>query len=237
MARSTSTDWPEPKGAPRAATLDPLIVWKRAGDFPGSVVSGAGAEPTRPGAPVRCLWCRGRIANRDALITRLEAPPDVADDNLVARLFARFGAEAVSYVEGAVSWVVWDATSGRLVAARDRLGLRGLYFVESARAVALSDRVAPLLSWLTAPRRWRTKALVAQIHGLAPAAGETFYRGVEAVRPGELLSIESAVERRIYWQVEPGPELRLGSDAEYGAALRHLLVETTRGYAAGRVSA
>lgn len=64
------------------------------------------------------------------------------------------------------------------------------------------------------------RAVVGHLASQPPPPGETFYVGIRAVPPGCCVTVSSrGADIRPYWSLEPGPLLRLRSDAEYAEAL------------------
>ncbi len=180
------------------------------------------------------LWHAGCIANRGELLAQTALPPDATDARILCALYERFGGSAAGRIAGQFAWILWDAPRRILVGARDRLGTQGLYYAERGDTLWVSGDLEALLAQVPGPHRASLRSAVAQIHALAPLAGETFYEGIAAVEPGGLLEATAAgISRRRYWRMEAQPELRLASDAEYAEAYRALLLEVVRGYVAG----
>jgi len=81
------------------------------------------------------LW-NGRIDARDDLCRALGVPPSATDNDLVARAFERWGDDAPTHILGDFAIAVWDESRRRLVLARDRFGVRPLYFVRETNIVS-----------------------------------------------------------------------------------------------------
>jgi asparagine synthase (glutamine-hydrolysing) len=206
-----------------------LWVWDRSSSpapQPGDLSS-----PLLPKRGVSCLWCAGWIANRAALIHQCGLPAGTPDRELLAHLYRRHGRRAVAHIEGSFAWILWDGEREELLAARDRLGSRGLYYAVFENSALVADGVEPLLQALPGRRVLNRTSAIGHLHGQAPLPGETFYEGVRAVEPGGLLSItRETVAVAHYWRLEPRPTLRLTSDEEYAEALRELLSHTAGEY-------
>jgi asparagine synthase (glutamine-hydrolysing) len=194
-----------------------LIAWDRASGAPG----------------VRGLWSSGFIANRQEIIGQLSARESLSDLELAAALCARFGIEAPRLIHGSFAWIVWDGDGQRLVAVRDRLGVRELYYAQRNAEFLLAGRIEPLLAG-TDPLVIDPRAVLAQLRGQPPAPDATFYGGISAVAPGGLLIVTGdRIETRRYWRPEPQPLLRLPNDAAYGQAFRELFLPIIGEYLSG----
>ena len=202
---------------------DGLITWQR---------SVPAAEDASGSAPrISCLWSAGCLANRRDLARHLSLSEDRADGVLITALYHRYGSSLAGRLAGSLAWILWDGRRRRLVAARDRLGTQGLYFQEQGDRFRLATSVEALLSSASGRNRRNEAALVAHLHGQAPPPGETFYRGIQAVRPGGLLiATPDRIAKRSYWSLRPGPTLRLTADGEYAEALRELLFQVAQQY-------
>lgn len=222
----------------RSGTDGWVVAWDRQQPAP---------EPDRPSGgngrairQPRCLWCSGGIANRQALLASLPVRQrGPADAELLQDACAEHGPGALARrLAGTAAWLVWDPRRGELVAARDRLGTRGLYYAFAGGQVLIAERVDALLAVLRTRPRLNTRSAVAHIHRLAPLPGESFYEGIHAVPPGAMLIVSRHAGRvETYWRVERAPLLRLRSDAEYAEALRSLLFDVAAGYVDDRPAA
>lgn len=192
----------------------------------------------------RCLLALGFIANRDELLRELALPPATRDPELIAALYAQRGMEAPRSLLGASSWVLWDGVRDRLVAVRDRIGIHPLYFRLDAATAAFAGSIEELVApggrggpgLAPTAETWNRRALAAHLAGRTPAPGETFFRGIETVLPGEALIVErERIGRHRYWQPGPRPLLRLGSDREYAEACGELMAEVVRSYSGRQV--
>ncbi len=95
------------------------------------------------------LVADARIDGRDALRDRLRAAgrrlsPDASDHALILASYLAFDVACVTHMIGDYAFVIWDARQRRLFAARDPLGKRGLYTVQTADAFAFSTDLRAL---------------------------------------------------------------------------------------------
>ncbi len=209
-----------------------VVVWDRARIRP---VLATKPRPELRGngkAGVLCLESTGFIANRSELVARISASEPLSDPQLLLQLYGRYGADAARHIAGTFGWILWDERRQRLVAARDRAGLHGLYFTVRGDRLLLARRVETLLAASPDPVSWNPRAVVAHIHADPPPPGETFYQGIQALEPGSLFTAtdRGQVTER-YWQIGPRPVLRLRSDAAYAACYRDVLFRIVAEYA------
>jgi asparagine synthase (glutamine-hydrolysing) len=171
------------------------------------------SSPFEAAERTRCLWSSGFTAS-------------------LIPLYERFGLDTPRHITGPSAWVLWDAPHRRLVAVRDRMGTRGLYYIFQDGMLHLADGVEPLLALLSSPPSPNPRAVAAHLQGRVPDPGETFYEGIQSVRPGETLVVnKEGIRHQLYWRIEPQPPLRLPDDEAYARALRERLFSIVAEYA------
>lgn len=139
---------------------------------------------------------------------------------MLLRAYERYGPEAPARLAGPFAWMLWDSGEKRLVAARDRLGTHAVYYSVREGRLYLASDFESLLDALPSPLSPNLRSIRAHLHGRPPAPGETFYEGISVLRPGEaLVATTDRVDLRLYWQIEPGPLLRLEDEEAYAATV------------------
>jgi asparagine synthase (glutamine-hydrolysing) len=152
------------------------------------------------------------------------------DTEVIPHLYEQAGSGFPSRLRGKFGLAIWDRRNRRAVIARDRLGVKPLYHARVGdRMVFASELKGLLASGLVAPKL-DLEALASYLTlGFVPAP-RTLLTGVEKLRPGELLIVDSAgIHRERYWHFPPPlsdqPAL---SPREYAAGLLDRLEESVR---------
>jgi asparagine synthase (glutamine-hydrolysing) len=147
-----------------------------------------------------------------------------SDTEVIVHLYEDHGADFVRHLTGMFAIAVWDARLRTLVLARDRLGIKPLYYaVEGGRLVFGSEIKALLEHGVS--RDVDDQALHDYLSlGYVPAP-RSIFRGIRKVMPGHVvLCAGGAVTSRPYWQLTyPEPPPRPRSAASYAEELRPLL--------------
>jgi asparagine synthase (glutamine-hydrolysing) len=174
----------------------------------------------------RRLWIvfNGEIYNHSALRRELEEKGHPyrsrSDTETILHLYEEEGDHCVERLQGMFAFALWDRTRNRLLLARDRLGIKPLYYAVTDREILFASEAKALLAG--GIRAALNEAVLPELLATRSVAGEeTLFRGVRKLLPGRTLSFspgEGLVERR-YWQlpaphegiVEPGtaPEVDL----------------------------
>lgn len=152
----------------------------------------------------RWLLGRLRLDARTELADRLAAPPSAArsDGELCLQAYEAWGDGFVERLAGDFCFCLWDDDRGRLICARDQLGVRSLFYTQTANQWLVSDS----LGWLAArlPGRQLDDVWVADFlaSGASLDVERTIWRDIARLPPAHLMSVaEDAAERRRYWQL------------------------------------
>jgi len=113
-------------------------------------LSAAGNQPMPNEDGTVWIVFNGEIYNHGAHRERLEAQGHVyrsrTDTETVIHLYEEYGEECVHYLRGMFAFAIWDQEKRRLFLARDRIGVKPLYYRE-----CLSEAFSPLLFQKASP--------------------------------------------------------------------------------------
>lgn len=173
----------------------------------------------------------GQIFNRDELAPRDELR--LGDAEIIRRLAQRRGLKAaLAAINGDFAVAVLDDRERTLSLARDRVGVKPLYYwagKEWAGAASQPRALFTLPGVSSAPNR-RYAALVAASHyrSFDMVPQESPYADVAQIQPGTIVSIgESSVRTERYWSLGDAPLYAL-SEAELAEQYRTLLLDAVR---------
>src|SRR3989475_1310059 len=157
-------------------------------------------------SPDRSVWmvCNGEIYNAPALRRECAAAGypfrSKGDIETIVPLYARFGPDAVSRLEGMFGLAVWDDHSRRLILARDRAGEKPLFWTEIDGELRFASEIQALLVYPDQPRR--VNPVAAELYaalGYVPAP-HTLFAGISKLPPAHLLVADHAGGTfRRYW--------------------------------------
>ena len=167
-----------------------------------------GHQPMVAAGGATWVTFNGEIYNyqalRQALVQRGLHPRTTSDTEALVELLDRDGAEALAGLRGMFAFAAWDERSRRLLLARDRFGIKPLVYAQPSAGVVL---------FASEPRALAACGLIAL--DLEPGGVADFlargavdvslsgWAGVQAVAPGECLSIDAAgVTRQTYWSLD-----------------------------------
>jgi len=170
-----------------------------------------GAQPmTLRGPRSLRLVSNSEIYNYVELRTELEAAGHEfvsrSDTEVILRLFAAEGEAAFLRLEGMFAIAIWDETTQTLHLARDRFGVKPLYYCHDRSAFLFASEVKALLEYPALDRSLDHAALDGYFGSLALPEPRTVFRHVHKLPPGHRLTVRRGrVKQACYWN--PAPEL------------------------------
>ena len=180
----------------------------------------------------------GEIFNFVELRAQLEAQGHVfrtrSDTEVIVHLYQRYGDAFVEHLNGQFAIALWDARRRRLVLARDRLGIRPLYYTRARGTLWFASEVKALFAALPGHARLDPVGLAQALTLWAPLDPDTAWQGVSTLPPGHVLAIEADGRERLhrYWDwtfPEAGDAARPWRDIDQAAGeLRERLVDAVR---------
>jgi len=192
------------------------------------------------------IWIvyNGEIYNHAALRPGLEARGHRyrtrSDTETILHAYEEDGDRCVERLQGMFAFALWDRPRGRLLLARDRLGIKPLYWTLTDDELLFGSEIKAILAALPG-RPALNRAVLPELLATRFVSGEeTLFSGVRTLLPGRTLAWSPAhgVETRRYWRLPAalddsgaaGParagELR---DRLAGAVRSHLMTDVPLG--------
>lgn len=135
-----------------------------------------------------------------------------SDSEIALHLYEDLGAECLEQLRGQFAFVIWDEETGRLFAARDRFGLKPLFYAEHGGALYLASEAKALFA-AGLPRSWDERGVFHALHA-CPDERRSLFAGISQVPPGHVLQAGGgSVRLERYWDLPAAgrlPGLRLG---------------------------
>ncbi len=196
---------------------------------------GGGQQPI--GNETETLWIvfNGEIFNYVELRPTLEARghrfATDTDTEVIVHLYEEYGTDCVQYLNGQFAFALWDSETETLFLARDRLGIRPLYYTVQDGALIFASEIKALLADPRVPAALDPVTLDQIFTFWSPLSPRTAFQGILTLPPGHTLVARRGrlfLER--YWRLdfpEAGQEPRRPVE-EYADELRTLLIDATR---------
>jgi asparagine synthase (glutamine-hydrolysing) len=150
--------------------------------------SPGGAQPMQSTDGRHVIVFNGEVYNYRELRAGLEQDGErfstASDTEVLLRLIARRGAEALADVRGMFACALWDSREQSLLLARDRFGIKPLYVAAGADRVAFASEVGALRRAGLVGREVSPAGVLAYLAWASIPAPLTWLRDVEALDPG-----------------------------------------------------
>jgi asparagine synthase (glutamine-hydrolysing) len=185
-----------------------------------SIIDLGGGHQPMPGCGSR-QWIifNGEIYNyqdiRQELLARGCRFRTHSDTEVILHLYAERGEECVHALNGMFAFAIWDADRRSLFLARDRMGVKPLYYAETPAAFLFASEIKSLFaSGLVEPRR-REAALAEYLVFRQAAGPETMFEQVRSLPPGCTMTVQDGQARITrYWSPRrPAPPQSMTYDA------------------------
>ena len=187
------------------------------------------------------LWItyNGEIYNHADYRAELEARGHTyrthCDTETILHLYEEHGPRCVEYLRGMFAFAVWDGNRRELFVARDRLGVKPLYYVHTADgSLYFASEIKSLLAAGAVRPELNFGALPDQFANHATCGDDTLFRGVRRLAPGHTMTWREDGSVRIekYWDVSFAPggggNGRAKSEDEYVAEWSELVRTSVR---------
>jgi asparagine synthase (glutamine-hydrolysing) len=153
-----------------------------------------------------------------------------SDTEVVLHLYQEYGESFLPKLRGMFAFAVWDLRQGKLLLARDRLGIKPLYVHESAGRLVFSSELKTLLASGLVPRQLDPAGVRAYLQlGHIPQPWSAL-RGVTPLPAGHIGVWQDGQWRtEAYWTLQPQASSVNSSD-ELAAELSEVLLDAMRNH-------
>jgi len=181
------------------------------------------------------LWIvfNGEIFNHHELRPELEKRghrfKTHCDTEVILHLYEEYGTDCLNYLNGQFAIAIWDTRNQRLFMARDRLGVRPLFYTQSEGQLIFGSEIKTLLAHPAVTAEMEPTA-VSQIFTFWSAqTPNTVFKNIYVLPPGHYLIAQSGQIRiQPYWELDfdlqSSPH---SSPQDYLAEFEQLLIDST----------
>ncbi len=153
-----------------------------------------------------------------------------SDSEIALHLFEDAGVQCLHQLRGEFAVLLWDARRRMLFAARDRFGIKPLFYAWHRDALYFASEAKALFA-AGVPARWDEESVYQSV-GFGGHQVRTLFDGVHQIPPGHhMIVTERHVQVTPYWDFNYPPAARTvpaRPDAEYAEEFRHVLEEAVR---------
>ena len=131
------------------------------------------------------------------------------DTEIIVHAYEEFGVRCLDLFRGMFAFALHDTRSGALFLARDRMGVKPLYYAASGGRLIFASEIKPVLLALGGQVKANPEAVDFFMSSGYVAGERTLFDGVQKLPPGHLLEWVDGVPRvRPYWDLPDAPSTR-----------------------------
>ena len=151
-----------------------------------------------------------------------------SDTETLVHLYEEHGLDFLNKLNGMFALALWDIPRRRLLLARDRTGIKPLYFATTRSGVAFGSEIKALLAHPDISRDPNFPALHDYFTFKNIPSPSTAYAAIQQLRPGELAIVEGKeIKRQCWWRVRFAEDASL-TEEEAAFRIRSLLEDSVR---------
>jgi asparagine synthase (glutamine-hydrolysing) len=151
-----------------------------------------------------------------------------SDTEVLVHLYEEYGNRMVHHLRGMFSFALWDSNNKKLVLARDRLGIKPLYYSYLENKLIFASEIKALLRYDEIIPSVNVSALHDYLTFRHNLADETMFQGIFKLLPGHVLTYsDGKIFIEQYWDI-PAPSNKKMSEGYYVDKLKDLLEESVR---------
>ena len=164
---------------------------------------------------------------RRALQGRGHTLGTASDTETIVHLYEDYGPRCVDHLRGMFALAIWDGPRRQLLLARDRLGIKPLYYAERDGELLFASELKPILQIDRAGRSLSWEAVGHLFTFLATPPAQSIVAGISKLEPARVAIARAGRPLDImrYWDVAFEPD-ETATEAGLVERLRDLLTET-----------
>ncbi len=166
---------------------------------------------------------------REELIARGHTLKTHSDTEVIVHLYEEHGPACLEHLRGMFGIAVWDKRERTLFIARDRLGIKPLYYTVKQQTLIFGSEIKALLEHPEVTAALDHRALTHYLSLKYIPAPRTLFEGIQSLLPGHYMLIQQGrVEIEKYWDISYAKPDNVKSEEEYIEEATELLREAVR---------
>jgi len=197
-------------------------------------LSEAGHQPMQSEDGQQVITYNGEIFNYRELRIELQKKGhkfrSQSDTETILFAYREFGLDFLSHLEGMFAFALWDRQRRQLILARDRTGIKPLFYYQQGEGIAFASELKPFLLVPGLERRVNRRALRSVVRYAGNIEDESLLAGVFKLQPGHYLVWQNGTcKRGKYWS-HPAPAPEEWNEKELAEELRVKLRDVVRSH-------
>jgi asparagine synthase (glutamine-hydrolysing) len=194
-----------------------------------------GSQPMQLGDESTWITFNGEIFNyielREELTAKGHQFASRSDTEVILHMYQEYGEACVERLNGQWSFAIWDAPRRKLFLSRDRMGVRPLFYTQTADHFLFASEIKALFACPEVPRELDLEGLDEIFTFWTTLPSHTAFRNIRQLPPGHSMVVENEKIRvSQYWKLSLAPEEDRSDGREQSLTdeLLSLLVDATK---------
>jgi len=127
------------------------------------------------------------------------------DTEVLVHLYEEYGENFVDYLDGMFACAIWDLKNKKLIIARDRLGVKPLYYWFKNKHLIFASEIKSILQYEEVKREINHEGLSQFVTYAYTIDGQTLLKDINELLPGHKLTydlLEKTIEVKKYWDLK-----------------------------------
>jgi len=159
------------------------------------------------------IWIvfNGEIYNfpelRDELISNGFAFRTKCDTEVIINGYKKWGIDVLQKLNGMFGFAIWDETKQRLIVARDRMGIKPVYYKIDEEGISFASEIKALLATTHTKPEINTTALNLFLRYRFTPSPLTIYKGIKKLAPGTMVIVQKGSSPKVerWYNFAPKP--------------------------------
>jgi asparagine synthase (glutamine-hydrolysing) len=169
-------------------------------------LSSKGRQPMFDRSERYLIVFNGEIYNTSSLIKYLPSSARLkgnSDTEILINLYSKYKSKVLDMVEGMFSFVIYDKVEQNFFIARDRFGIKPLYFYSSKMSLVVSSEIKPIINY-TGQRDYNLSAFGDLFFkGYMDHNESTFFKKINSLEPAHYMFVQKGViKKKKYWDLK-----------------------------------
>ncbi|NPA37884.1 MAG: asparagine synthase (glutamine-hydrolyzing) [Chlorobi bacterium] len=194
-----------------------------------------GQQPMVTADRTKWIAYNGEVFNylelREELISLGHKFKTKSDTEVVLHLYDEYGEKCLSKLNGQFAFAVYDTVKEELFLARDRVGIRPLYYINTGERLVFGSEIKSVFEYPGVERKLSPKGLHQVFTFWTTLTPDTIFEGVKELSPGNYLKFSKGkIKTEPYWNLNfaTGDDLFKGTIDEAAEELRYLFKESVK---------
>ena len=171
------------------------------------------------------ITCSARIDDRESLVHKMGMKKEInltktPDSELILHAYRKWGEECLTHLLGDFAFVIWDKQKQKLFCARDRFGVRKLYYAQKNKNIIICNSLGSILKHPNISKEFNKNAISGfLLFGRHAAVDKsiTMFNDVSTLLPAHKLVIKNGyINIQRYWDIPDDiPLLRYKNEQDY----------------------